>query len=197
MIYSRYIDIPNWKKHQEDLIKFYYSGGNYEPDMWWWCHSEDEVRNNVPGLIESFKEVGLEMRQLIYFTTPTKDKTVTNHEDPLSIFIHQDSQDDPECYTDLDTTFDPEFAINIPLENCEGSETFFYERIANEEEVFYPWHGCGGLRHSSVRPVHSFELNQPALLRINVPHGVFNPHASIRTVATFRFYNDVTFLLKD
>jgi len=197
MIYSKYIHVPNWQQHQKDLIDFYYSAGKYSPDMWWWCHFDDEVKLHMPNLIKDFASVGLQMHQLIYFTTPPKDITVTDHEDPLSIFIHQDAQDNPDYYTDLDTQFNPTFAVNIPLENCEGSTTFFYRRTDDEPEVYYPWHGCGGLKHSSVKEVHRFELNQPALLRINVPHGVFNPHAAHRTVATFRFYNNIDFLIKD
>ncbi len=197
MIYSKYIHVPNWQQHQKDLIDFYYSAGKYSPDMWWWWHFDDEVKLHMPNLIKDFASVGLQMHQLIYFTTPPKDITVTDHEDPLSIFIHQDAQDNPDYYTDLDTQFNPTFAVNIPLENCEGSTTFFYQRTDDEPEVYYPWHGCGGLKHSSVKEVHRFELNQPALLRINVPHGVFNPHAAHRTVATFRFYNNIDFLIKD
>lgn len=210
MNYAKYIDIPNWEQIRDDLIAFRnkrISEGLYNRDdgqglFKWWCHFEDEVKTELPLLFNTFEEMGLKMRQLILFVNSTNSLEVKDHNDPRSIFIHQDSEDsdDAEGFKqpseiEWSTTFNPTAAINIPMENCEGSGTLFYERINDIPEAYYPKYDCGGLDHNSVKEVFRFELNKPAVLRINVPHGVYNPHKEDRVVATFRFYNSIDHLL--
>jgi hypothetical protein len=63
--------------------------------------------------------------------------------------------------------------------------------------VYYDdFYMCGGLDHSLITEVDSFTLDKPAILRVNVPHGVLNPTDKLREVATFRFYEDTDHLLK-
>lgn len=196
MKYAKYIDLPNWKEVQQELIDFMYV--DYDPTRMWWCYQDVEVADKLPKLHKCFAEAGLDMRMLIFFMASPKDLDCTDHEDDRSIFIHLDAKDDPE-YGEDDTTFEPNFAINIPLENCEGSKTFWYEfKDPNaDNDAYYPYHGCGGFKHDSVNKIFEFELDKPAILRINVPHGVYNPHSQFRTVATFRFYNDISGLIED
>lgn len=210
MNYAKYIDIPNWEQIRDDLIAFRnkrISEGVYDREdgkglYGWWCHFEDEVEKELPLLLEAFDNMGLKMRQLILFVNTTNSLDVTDHNNPEAIFIHQDSEDSDEAEgfkqpkeIEWSTTFNPTTAINIPLEYCEGSSTLFYERINNLPEVYYPKYDCGGLDHNSVKEVFRFELNKPAVLKINVPHGVHNPHKEDRVVATFRFYNSIDHLL--
>jgi hypothetical protein len=196
MIYAKYIDIPHWEDLRDQLIEF---KNNYTPtDALWWCHFEDEVREQIPDLIATFESMGLQLHQLIFFTNLKNDLDITNHADSASMFIHTDRQDDPDSKFDdvpVLTDFPPTNAINIPMENCDGSLTLFYELVdKSADDVYYPRYNCGGHDHTNVKEVFRFELNSPAVLRINVPHAVHNPHNEPRVVATFRFYNDIEYL---
>ena len=87
-------------------------------------------------------------------------------------------------------------ALNIPLEHCEESTTLFYSLTdESQDDVYYPTYNCGGHSHSNAVEVERFNLVQPAVLRVDVPHGVYNPCKEPRTVATFRFESDLQDLL--
>ena len=196
MNYAKYIDIPNWENLRDQLIEF---KNNYTPaDALWWCHFEDEVQEQIPDLIATFESMGLQLHQLIFFTNLKNDLDMTDHSNSKSMFIHTDRQDDPDSKFDdvpVLTDFPPTNAINIPMEHCDGSLTLFYELIdETAEDVYYPRYNCGGHEHTNVKEVFRFELNRPAVLRINVPHAVHNPHTEPRVVATFRFYNNIEYL---
>ena len=139
--------------------------------------------------------MNLTLKQLIYFTNMQNDLSVKDSKDPRALFIHTDSEDDLDARYEKDipllTDFQPQNAINIPLENCNESLTLFYKRLNNNNDVYYPLYNCGGHAHCDVEEVSRFELNQPAVLRINVPHAVHNPHENPRSVATFRFQEDL------
>jgi hypothetical protein len=200
MKYANYIDIPNWRAVQQELINFQYT--DFDPEIPWWCYQDDELVGKLPLLHDAWATMGLKMRMLIFFFAHPKDIDCHTEEDERCIFIHQDSQDEPEKHygtdrgTRVDTDFDPDFAINIPLENCEGSKTFWYNIYDKENaSIYYPWHGCGGFKHANCESIYEHELHTPSIIRINRPHGVYNPHSQLRTVATFRFYNDISYLI--
>lgn len=197
-MYAKYIDIPNWKKIRDQIITFRYT----KPlDRVWWCYFEDEIKKEIPDLIESFESIGLHMRQMILFTTFQNDFDIKDSMDPKAIFAHTDEQDDPDSPHDkvpVLTNFVPTYAINIPLENCEESITLWYKiKDAAKDGVYYPKYNCGGHDLTNVEELHRFELDKPAILKIDTPHGVYNPHKADRTVATFRFYEDIEYLIKD
>lgn len=189
MKYAEFIDIPDFERHRQALIDFRNTRGN--TNTLWWCHYQDEVEQYLPELAEMFKDqYGLTVKQLIYFCIPKNDLSVTDAANPESVFIHIDAQDEDW------TLFEPTLAINLPLEHCEGTTTLFYEKIDDTPDVFYPVYDCGGCAHDSVKEAYRFELTQPAILRINVPHGVHNPYETLRVVATIRFNEDLEPLLK-
>lgn len=193
MIYAKYIDLPNWQKLRDQLITF--KASRTPAEALWWCHFEDEVKEHLPDIIATFESMNLHMHQLIFFTNLKNDLDNTDHSTPGSMFIHTDRQDDPDSKFDdvpVLTDFPPTNAINIPMENCEGSLTLFYELVdSTADDVYYPTYNCGGHEHANVKEVFRFELSSPAVLRINVPHAVHNPHTAPRVVATFRFRNDI------
>jgi len=211
MKYYNFIDLPNWKKHQQDLINFRDSNpppddvteefAKYTPEgqevyVHWYCFFADEVEKELPDLYRDFKDMGLDLRQLIFFTNKPNDDKVTDPNNIMCPFIHIDAKDDEYDGND-ETLFHPTNAINIPLENCENSYTTFYKIKEEEKHVFYPnFYLCGGLAPDSVEEVERFTLSKPAALRVNVPHAVLNPTNELRHVATFRFYNDTDFLFK-
>jgi hypothetical protein len=199
--YAQYIDIPNWRSLQSQIIEF--RKKNFPTNGWvWYCYFEDQVKEEIPELLETFEKMGLKMRQMILFDNLPNDLTIKDHDDPLSVFIHTDSEDKEDTVgiphppeVEFSTDFKPTYALNIPLENCEESLTMWYEFIRdNDRDCYYPHVDCGGHKHDAVREVFRFELNKPAVIDVSVPHGVYNPHKERRTVATFRFYNDINYL---
>jgi len=198
MQYYKFIDVPNWKNLQGQIIEFKNKFTPPPPKTIWWCHFEDEVRREIPELLDSFESMGLKMKQMIIFTNLYNDITVTDNKDPMSIFVHTDREDDAESKYDkvpVLTDFVPIIALNIPLEHCEESTTLFYKlKDETEDDVYYPTYNCGGHSHSNVIEIERFTLTQPAVLRVDVPHGVYNPVKLPRTVATFRFENNLEYL---
>lgn len=200
MIYAKNIAISNWKELQRDLIDFKYSQGN---DALWWSYTEQEVKENLPILYKTLCDMGLHLRQLIFFDNAPNDLLVDDPNNERCLFIHTDSEDKEDSLgtpqpdeIEFSTDFNPEFAINIPLENCENSLTLWYELLDKEQAgVHYPKYDCGGHDPKNCKEVYRFELTQPAVLRINAPHAVHNPHTELRTVATMRFYTDLSYLL--
>lgn len=197
MNYAKYIDIPNWVSLRDQLIEF---KNKYTPqDALWWCHFEDEVKREIPELINTFAGMNLRMNQLIFFTNLKNDLNQKDQTHPECIFVHTDREDDPDSRFDqvpVLTNFPPTNAINIPMLNCEGSLTLFYKlKDPTQNDVYYPTYNCGGHDHYNIEEVYRFQLDRPAVLRINVPHAVHNPHQEPRVVATFRFHNDIEYLL--
>lgn len=198
MKYYNYIDIPNWKILQKQLIEHCHKNLfrtkediDKDPDLKWWCYFPEQIKKDLPDVFYTFKRMGLSIKQMIYFTNMQNDILITDSSDPKSLFIHTDHEDNLDARYDTNvpllTNFQPTNALNIPLENCEGSSTLFYRRLNNNGDVFYPMYNCGGHACTDVEEVERFELYKPAVLRINVPHAVYNPHHKLRSVATFRF----------
>ena len=199
MNYAKYIDLPNWENLQSQLIKFREIHSNKE--RLWWSHSSKEIAEHLPELALAFKSIGLTARQMIFFTNLNNDIDIEDPLDPRCVFIHTDNADDDTARHDyampVFTDFTPTNAINIPLLNCSGSVTLFY-KLKNEsaEDVYYKVIDCGGHLKANTEEVYRFELNRPAVLRVNVPHAVWNPNPGPRVVATFRFYESTDHLLE-
>lgn len=196
MTYAKYIDIPNWKDLQQQIIEFKYASN---VDSLWWMYTPKEIEKYLPDVYNTFSDMGLQIRQLILFDNLPNNLTETDTMKSECMFIHTDREDDPESQYDnvpVLTDFVPSYAINIPLENCKDSLTFWYElNNPNEEDVYYKFYDCGGHRHDNCKEVFRLELDKPAVLKIDSPHAVYNPHNELRTVATIRFYNDLSYLL--
>lgn len=201
MIYAKFIHIPEWEKLQKELINFRYK--HSRPDELWWCHFEEEVKEKLPNLHNTFQNMNLKMRQLIFFDNLNNSLEVTDPTDSRCLFIHTDRADDENTVgtglpedIEYSTNFQPRWAINIPLENYAGSKTIWYELLdKTAPDVLYTAYDCGGHDPKNCEEVFRFELTQPAILAIDKPHAVYNPNKEIRSVATFRFYEDLEFLI--
>lgn len=200
MKYWKYINIPNWEKLRDQIIEFKKIAlKSEELSECWQCYFYDTLKKELPELVDAFATLGLTPRQMILFDNAPNDLNDKNHKTKNAVFVHIDARDDERDETD----FDPTNAINIPLINCENSYTLFFEidlpngRHPDDIHVYYPeYYQCGGMDLTLIKEVDRFTLNKPAILRVNVPHGVFNPTNQIREVATFRFYEDTDHLLK-
>jgi hypothetical protein len=208
MKYYNYIDVPNWKNLQQQLIdhknkNLFRTIDDLEKDVnkKWHCYFPNQIKEELPEVFDTFKSMNLNIRQMIYFTNTQNELLMTDNMNKKCMFIHTDREDalDAKYETNIPllTNFSPGNALNIPLENCEESLTLFYKAFDQNKNVFYPWYNCGGHAHSEVKEIDRFELCKPAILRINVPHAVHNPHIEPRVVATFRFYENLEEYLID
>jgi len=196
-----YLDIPNWEMLRDQLIEFKkVTPKSDEISECWQCYVLETLKKELPDVVEAFASIGLTPRQMIFFDNHPNDLNDRNYKGKNAVFVHIDAMDDE---TGEDTKFEPTNAINIPLVNCENSHTLFYEVNVPEGRhpddiyiVYEDFYGCGGLDLDIVKEIDRFTLNKPAILRINVPHGVYNPTNQIREAATFRFYEDTDHLLK-
>lgn len=195
-----YIDLPNWKVLRDQIVKFKkIAPKSEELSECWQCYFLDTMKRDLPEVVSAFATLGLTPRQMILFDNAPNEIEDKNHETKNAVFVHVDSRDDEMPETD----FDPTNAINIPLANCENSYTLFFEIIIPDNRhpddiyVYYPeYYQCGGIDLNIVKEIDRYTLDRPAILRVNIPHGVYNPTKQIREVATFRFYEDTEHLLK-
>lgn len=121
----------------------------------------------------------------------------------LRIFKYQ-----PEVGAELHTDFDKwadtitEYALNIPLENCDNScTTQFYRNLGDYKSSSNEETGTGGyLYPTDMNKVHyssEFSLTSPTLIRTGVPHKVVNKCTSERKILSIRFKNSDQLLPTD
>lgn len=200
MKYINFIDIPDLEKHKKDLLYFYETVG--DPKTVWWCYFKDQVKEIIPDFFDMWKrEFNITLHQLIYFVNFKNDLTIKDPADERCIFIHVDAQDSDDQGENLPidqkyaTKFVPRHAINIPLINCDGSYTLWYNIKDDRPHEYYPKYDCGGFNPDSVEEVYRAELYKPAVLKVDIPHGVYVPNNSPRVVATMRFKEPLDFLM--
>jgi len=194
-----YLDIPNWEMLRDQIIEFKkVAPKSEELSECWQCYFLETLKKELPDVVDAFKILGLTPRQMILFDNAPNSLEDNDHKTSNAVFVHIDARDD-EC---PETDFDPTNAINIPLKNCEESETLYFEfnlprgRHPEDVYVYYPeFYQCGGMDLNIVKEIDRFTLDKPAIIRVNIPHGVYNPTDYIREVATFRFYEDTDHLL--
>lgn len=88
---------------------------------------------------------------------------------------------------------DPNWALNIPLHNCEeGKMTWYggdYKLFSQESKEGLKWIGI--IFNETPVPQAMKVINEPTLIRIDVPHNVENYSDSPRLMLTVRFTPDL------
>lgn len=84
------------------------------------------------------------------------------------------------------------WSLNIPMLNCSGSSTVFYE--VNAEPVFTPpkngTTAYNKFPSENCIEIDRFTLDRPALLRVNLPHNVVNLTVAPRIALAFRLSSE-------
>jgi hypothetical protein len=82
MKYYNFLNLPNWKTYQADIIKF--RDNNPPPDeliseyakhtpegqevyVSWYCFFADEIKSGLPDLYNTFESMGLKVHQMIFY----------------------------------------------------------------------------------------------------------------------------------
>lgn len=186
MKYYHYFEYPNWQKHRDMLISYREEKG-FAKEAWTGVNL-DQFKNDLPELILELKEQGIELLQIIFIAFRQTNLDSMDPNDPSSVYIHIDSKDDYEHLEKgvAPTTFAPEYVLNIPLINCDQSETLHYELIdPTLPGSNHAW-GGGCVDYKNIKEVSRFTLDRPAILKVDVPHAVHNPTLNPRIVASMR-----------
>jgi hypothetical protein len=188
MKYADYITIPNFEKHTADLLEFRRTQGN--TGTYWDNYQDDEIEHHFPNLVKEFKDsFNLTIIQLVFFSIPPNDIWIKDPLDPKAVYIHVDG------YNEEHQKYIPKHAINLPLEYCEGTLTFFYKLRKENAGTYYTVFDCEGISPNAVEQVEQIEISKPAIIRVDVPHGVWNPNSNNRLVVTLRFAENLDHML--
>lgn len=87
------------------------------------------------------------------------------------------------------------WSLNMPVLNCPGTSTVFYE--GNAEPEYIPLNN-GKIGYNKFLPencteIERFTLDRPAILRVDVPHNVVNPNDTLRIALAFRIADEFNF----
>lgn len=95
------------------------------------------------------------------------------------------------AHTDILCHYGEFLALNIPLENCESSQTMFW--ITNEDRTrdkLKSKHGYGWVYTKDCTAIDEFYLTKPVLFNHQVLHNVFNWSDTPRYAISIRFFKD-------
>lgn len=93
----------------------------------------------------------------------------------------------------------PHLAIQIPLTNCEGSITSFWESSApRPKRLSTPnGHSYEHYEESTCTKLSEFKLTSPVLFDTHILHSVDNPTNEVRQAISLRFITDPWHLVTD
>lgn len=172
MKYYKYLDLHNEKICSEKIKNYL---GKDIPDNFWTNMDKNELFTEIPEIQTLFSPMQLTINKISiltqWYVTPG--------------MIHKDSGE-------------TKVRINLPILNCEGSVTNFYE---STEDPFYtelpneiPYY-----RYDPIycKLVDSFCLNRPAAIRVGSPHQIHVISEIVpRISCTFEFNEDISYLLE-
>lgn len=188
--YYQYFDYPNWLDARDRLLD--YKQKNIPSDEDYYGFNDDEFPTDFKDIIDECDKLGLYIKQLVFLSIFPTDLSNIDVNDLETIherlYKHIDQADDFEHSTQsVKTFFNPKYSLNIPLINFEKSITFFYDFIDPYKD--HVQHSiCGGrnFKYRRLIEVERFTLYQPAILKVDAPHAVYNPTNDLRIVCTLR-----------
>lgn len=134
-----------------------------------------EVLAYAPELIDMVKPLNITIRYLAFFVSDYKQGT-----------LHIDADLYSKC------------RINIPILNCENTETRFFETTADPIKTLQP-NGVPlyNLDPSKCKQVDQLYLTQAVVFRNNAPHQVVSSNPNLpRISCTMGFNEDIEYLLE-
>ena len=137
-----------------------------------------EFVKQIPEIITLFEPLNITPTRISLITAVTKERT-----DPG---IHRD-------YTDVP------IRINVPVLNCEYSQTKFWRTTSEPTVINIPGTNIPYfyLKDSECEIADTLVLDKPTVLRIIEPHSVHVGEKSPRLALTIEFKEDIEYLLND
>ena len=104
---------------------------------------------------------------------------------------------DDGIHKDMNLTNKSTLAINIPLENCEGSITKFWKSDKPESIHYTPnGHLYRSFKAVDCEQISEVKLIKPFIFDTNILHSVSNPQNVWRRAISIRFKKDIWHLVK-
>ena len=177
MRYYKKLNSLNWKPVQEKVLKYLndFSHLYLKQNLFYLKGDTQHVIDNVPEIVELFNGMNLTIKQISF---------VVLYSSKLN--IHIDNTDETA-------------RINIPILNCEDTETRFYKikksptlLFKHNNVSYYP------LSEEHCELIDTVEINVPTIIRINEPHGVFVNHNKFpRITCIVSFFEPIETLLEE
>jgi hypothetical protein len=97
------------------------------------------------------------------------------------------------------------FGLNIPILNCDGSKTVWYDSLPDENDDMPDYiseltvHGKIAMKcvQDHVQEIGSCDANVPHWINVSVPHAPKCTHSKLRINSSLRFHSDIYELLDD
>ena len=176
MQYYKYLDI-DCSAASPKLAKYVYDNSvqifQDQKNSSWASVNTEDVLDKVPELIEMVRPLNITIKYLAFFITDLQINT-----------LHIDADTQSNC------------RINIPVLNCENSETRFFtiteEPVLTKQKNGIPFLMLNPL---ACTQVDKFELTRPVVFRNNQPHQVVTYNEiQPRISCTIGFHEDLEFL---
>ena len=176
MIYYRYLDL-DYKTSANKLLQYIQE---QRPDLLkkdellWKNVDTYDVLAKVPELPQMFESLNISIRFLAFFVSF----------DPITV-LH------------IDTKYS-KARINLPILNCENTETRFYTMPTDSRQLSFQKNGVPFYKLDTTKCewVDQFYLTQPVVFRNNQPHNVIsNNPLTPRVSCTIGFNEDISYLL--
>ena len=177
MLYYKRLENINWKPVQEKVLNYInnFSHLYLKQNLFYLKTDTQHVIDHVPEIVELFRSMNLTIKQISF---------VVLYQQKLN--IHIDNTDEVA-------------RINIPILNCNGTETRFYRArktptllFKHNNVSYYP------LTEENCDLVDVVEIDVPTIIRIKEPHGVFVNHDKYpRITCIVSFFEKVENLLEE
>ena len=177
MKYYKYLDL-DWQPASEKLKEYIFKVNTAilsNPRSTSWKPTNlNEVLAYAPEVIEMVKPLNITIRYLAFFVSDYQQGT-----------LHIDADNYSKC------------RINIPILNCENTETRFFETTAEPIKTLQP----NGIPLYNLDPAKCIQvdhlcLTQAVVFRNNKPHQVVSNNSNLpRISCTIGFNEDIEYLL--
>lgn len=152
MKYYKYIDLPGWEEVASSVLDYVETQTNFLETNYFWNYF-DPIQDQEPLALLStlFASIGFDLKKVAVLVV-TQD----------IVPIHQD------------TVTYPFGRINIPLKNCQGTKTVFYQATKWDPQVLAMANGVEYIYHKEENclAVDSVEIIKPTALRVQELHNV-------------------------
>lgn len=178
-----YVDIPNLKQIQEEML-FFHSNVN---------SSYHQVNQYYINLFKESMDISLYPQTIKYL------KSVGIYEKFSRILLtHNNNTTSPVVHIDTVNPLECQFSLNVPLQNCEGTFTAFYN--TEQEDFIKPAFPKDDIRHQGnfawlnalrAKEIARVETVRPMLVNTTVLHRAISERTN-RALCCFRFKPELT-----
>jgi hypothetical protein len=183
MKYFKYIDIPNTKSIQQQLLDII---------------PKDLHRPSVTFLKKDKPELFKKVHEIIELEEFLKKSNLYEYHVDYTLYV-MDGESKFDIHIDYPSAESNCVRILFPILGCDNTFTQFYKATGEPDiEWIYPRSGppqpYKKFKPSNCEFVTQAELKAPFFIHTQVPHGIYNPNSSRRMSLWINFNGDVDLL---